>query len=433
MNPLYRNDRRGQHAPSWYAASVPPQPDRPPLRGRVTADVAILGAGYTGLWAALTLARAGRKVVVLDAHRVGFGASGRNGGQVHAGYNRAQSWLAQRLGETRARALWDLSETANQQVRTFCTTHAPEARYTPGIAHGEYTSRALDDARAEADFLARRYAYDTDTLDRTAFADLVRSPRYAGGSFDPSGGHLHPLAYAQALARAAEAHGVTIHETTEVTHISPQPGVIFKTPHGQLEAPEAILAGNGYLPGLMPAVNARVLPINSFIAATEPLPDSWHEVLARDIAVADSKFVVNYYRFTHDRRFLFGGRESYALAFPRDIETALKARMLHLFPQLAGTRIDHVWGGALGITTTRLPHVARVAPNILSGAGFSGQGVALSGMAGRVMAEALLGQSDGLTTLEALPVPPFPGGASLRAPILALAMTWFALRDRIGL
>ncbi len=225
---------------------------------------------------------------------------------------------------------------------------------------------------------------------------------------------------------------MVIHELSEVTAVVTRPRLTLTTKRGQVTAGHAIIAGNGYLPDILPQVNARVMPINSFIAATEPLPDRWQDVLAEDIAVSDSRFVVNYYRFSADRRFLFGGRESYSMGFPRDIATALVARMEKLFPQLAGVGIDHVWGGSLGITMSRLPHVARVAPNILSGAGFSGHGVALSGMAGRVMAEAVMGQENGLTTLEALPVPRFPGGTAFRAPLLTLAMTWYALRDRLG-
>jgi gamma-glutamylputrescine oxidase len=433
MNPLYRNDKRGEHAPSWYAASLPPEVARPELRGGHHADVAVIGAGYTGLWAALTLARAGRKVVVLEAHRTGFGASGRNGGQVQSGFNKPQSWLEERLGKTSARALWDMSEAAKDQLRDFCATHAPEAAFRAGLAHGEYGLADLDHARREGDHMARHYGQEIAIMDRAEFGALVRSPLYVGGSFDPSGGHLHPLAYARALARAAEAAGAIIHETTEVLSITPGAKIVLTTPKGQVTATHAIIAGNGYLPNILPAVNARVMPINSFIAATDPLPDRWQDILARDIAVSDSKFVVNYYRFSTDRRFLFGGRESYSIAFPRDIETALVARMLRLFPQLAGVGITHVWGGALGITMSRLPHVAQVAPNILSGAGFSGHGVALSGMAGRVMAEAVMGQEDGLSALSSLPVGRFPGGAGLRAPILTLAMTWFALRDRLGI
>jgi gamma-glutamylputrescine oxidase len=432
MNPLYRNDRRGEHAPSWYAASLPPEPERPALTGAVSADVVILGAGFTGLWAALTLARAGRRVIVLDAHRVGFGASGRNGGQVQSGFNKSQRWLEKHLGMGPARALWDLSETGKDQLRQFCDTHAPDAAYRPGVAHGEYSPLDLAEARFDADHMARHYDTPIEVMGRDAFAALVKSPLYVGGTLDRSAGHIQPLAYARALARAAEAAGAVIHELSEVTSVTTRPRLTLTTPRGQVTAGHAIIAGNGYLPNILPQVNARVMPINSFIAATDPIPDRWHDVLAEDIAVSDARFVVNYYRFSADRRFLFGGRESYSLGFPRDISTALVARMQRLFPQLAGVGISHVWGGSLGITMTRLPHVVQVAPNILSGAGFSGHGVALSGMAGRVMAEAVMGQENGLTTLAALPVPRFPGGTSLRAPLLTLAMTWYALRDRLG-
>lgn len=433
MNVLYRNDRPGEHAPSRYAASLPPEPDRPALHGDVTADVAILGAGFTGLWAALTLARAGRSVVVLDAHRVGFGASGRNGGQVNLGFNQSQQKLEAQLGEVRARALWDLAEEARRQVRDFCAAHAPEAAYRAGAAFAEYAPSAMAELEAEAAFLETRYGIKLDVMDRAAFSDLVKSPLYAGGLLDKGGGHLHPLAYARALAREAERAGATIHELSEVTEVTDGRHVVLKTKTGQVTAGHAIIAGNGYLPDILPAVNTRVMPINSFIAATEPLPERWQDVLAEDICVADSKFVVNYYRFSEDKRFLFGGRESYGIGFPADISTALIARMERLFPQLKGVGISHVWGGSLGITMTRLPFVARVGTNILSGAGFSGHGVALSGMAGRVMAEAVMGQDDGLTTFETLPVPQFPGGTALRAPLLTLAMTWYALRDRVGI
>lgn len=433
MNPLYRNDRLGQHAPSSYLASLPPPPERPKYQGHISADVAVIGAGFTGLWAALTLARAGRRVVVLDAHRVGFGASGRNGGQVHSGFNKSQDWLEQKLGQTRAHALWDISQEAKAQLRNFCKDHAPEAKYKSGIAHGEYKQADLAHARAEAEHLAERYGHHTKVMEREAFTTLVKSPLYVGGTMDASGGHLQPLAYALALAREAEAAGALIFEQSEVTDVQMGSKLRLMTRGGSVSAGHVIVAGNGYLPDILPQVNTKVLPINSFIAAAEPLPDRWRDVLAEDIAVSDSKFVVNYYRFDDEKRFLFGGRESYSIGFPRDISSALIARMEHLFPQLKGVAVDHVWGGSLAVTVTRLPHVARIAPNVLSGAGFSGHGVALSGMAGRVMAEAVLGQEEGLATFDALPVPTFPGGDTFRSPMLTLAMTWFALRDRLGI
>ena len=431
MNPLHRNDRPGTYPPSWYAASATPAPPRPPLLGAVRADVAILGAGYTGLWAAKTLAAAGLRVVVVEAHRVGWGASGRNGGQMHSGFNWDQQTLEARIGPAAARRAWDIAEEGKAQVRDFCATEAPEAGYLPGMAHGAYTAAELAEGRAGIDHLARVYGYDQIEV-VPDFRALVRSASYKGGWIDHGGGHLHPLRYALALARVAESAGAVIHEGSEVTAIDKGAQVTLRTAQGAVTADHAIIAGNGYLPLIEGALAARIMPINSFIAATEPLPDRWQEVLAQDIAVSDSKFVVNYYRFSQDRRFLFGGRESYGLGFPRDIKGPLVARMLRLFPQLAGVRIDHVWGGTLGITMTRLPHLTRLAPNILAAGGYSGHGVPLAGIAGRAVAEAILGQAGRFDALSLFPAPRFPGGGALRGPINTLAMTWYGLRDRLG-
>ncbi len=434
MNPLYRNDRPGQYPPSWYTASADLPPERPPLNGDTHADLAILGAGYTGLWAALTAARAGLRVIVLDAHRAGFGASGRNGGQVGTGYNRDQRELEARMGPGPAHAVWDIAEEAKTQLRAFCANHAPEARYLPGVAQATYSAAETRALHAGADHLRRTYGYDAiEPLDRDTFRALVKSPAYAGGALDRGAGHVHPLRYALALARAAEAAGALIHEGSEVTRIDTGTPARLVTAKGAVTADHVILAGNGYLPDIAAPVNARVMPINSFIAATEPLGDRWQDILAQDIAVADSKFVVNYFRLSEDRRFLFGGRESYSIAFPRDVAGALVARMTAMFPQLAGVRIDHVWGGTLGITMTRLPWFARLSPTVMTGAGFSGHGVALAGMAGRVMAEAAIGQAGRFDAMALLPSARFPGGTALRAPLLTLAMTWYALRDRLGL
>jgi gamma-glutamylputrescine oxidase len=434
MNPLFRNDPQGEYPDSWYVASSDIPPPRPALAGDAEADVAILGAGYTGLSAALTLARRGYRVKVLEAHRAGFGASGRNGGQVGTGFNKSQRWLEAKVGNNRAHALWDMAEAAKAQVRDWSAELAPDARYTPGVAHGEYSAAEARAVREEVEHLAARYGYEAiEVLSEDALREIVRTPLYRGGILDMGAGHLHPMRYALGLARAAEAAGATICEHSDVTRIEHGARVTFHTPQGRLRAAHAILAGNGYLPLLDRAVASHVMPINSFIAATEPLGDRASAILSRDIAVADSKFVVNYYRMTEDHRFLFGGRESYTLGFPADIVTALRHRMETLFPQLKGVRIDHVWGGTLAITMSRLPFVARVAPNMLNASGFSGHGVALSGFAGRVMAEAIAGQSERFDVLADLPIPPFPGGPAFRAPLLTLAMTWFSLRDRLGI
>ncbi|ARO13899.1 gamma-glutamylputrescine oxidase [Ketogulonicigenium robustum] len=434
MNPLYRNDRPGEYPASWYAASTTLPPPRVQLHGDHRVDACVIGAGYTGLWAAKTLAERGLRVIVLDAHRAGFGASGRNGGQVGTGYNKGQIWLENRLGETRARALWDIAEDAKAQLVNFCTTSAPEARYRPGVAHGEYSATEGRDVQAETEFLHKRYGYDKIvSLDQAGFQALVKSPLYKAGQLDRGAGHIHPLRYALALANAAEAAGAVIFEQSEAISVTEGAPAVVKTPLGSVTADWVVVAGNGYLPNIVPKVPAHVMPINSFIGATEPLGPLAQQVLAEDIAVADSKFVVNYYRLSEDGRFLFGGRESYSMGFPKDIGTALQARMVSLFPQLKDVRIDHIWGGTLAITMSRLPYVTRVGSNIMSASGYSGHGVALAGMAGRVMAEAILGQAERFDVMGTLPVSAFPGGSSLRAPLLTLAMTWFALRDRLGI
>ena len=434
MNPLYRNDRPGQFPKSWYAATADIPPERPALYGQTTADVCVIGAGFTGLSAARHLAQKGLDVVVLDAHRVGFGASGRNGGQVCSGYNAEQETLEKKLGRDNAMALWALAEEAKADLRQICAEHVPEANYTPGVAHGYYSKGEADAYNRSADHLNDVYGYNQiEKFDPDAMRQLVKSPLYQGGMLDMGAGHIHPLRYALGLARLAENAGARLYERSEVHHIAHGDHVEVRTDKGVVKARHVILAGNGYLPNLERKVAAKVMPMNSFICATEPLGDRAAEVLARDIAVSDSKFVVNYYRMSEDKRFLFGGRESYSIGFPKDISTALVARMTTLFPQLTGVKLDYVWGGTLGITMTRLPALQTVAPNILSGAGFSGHGVALSGLAGKVMAEAIAGQAGRFDTLAALNVPNFPGGSAFRAPLLTLAMTWYALRDRLGI
>ncbi|MEM6276633.1 MAG: FAD-binding oxidoreductase [Pseudomonadota bacterium] len=429
MNPLFRNDKPGQFPASWYAVTSKPPPQREALKGAQRADVAILGAGYTGLTAALELARKGLSVTVVEAHRAGFGASGRNGGQVGSGYNLSQSTLEKELGEGPARALWDLSMDAKAMVKDFCADHAPDARFTPGVAHGAWSHRDFAELRDDADHLSQAYGCDLEVLEGDAFRNLVRSPVYAGGTLDRDAGHVHPLRYCLALAREAEAAGARIFEGSPVTEV--RKGRLV-TAQGQIQADHVILAGNGYMPALSVPYAARVCPINSFIAATEPLKDPG-AILAKDIAVADDRFVVNYFRLSEDGRLLFGGRENYGIGFPKDITTRLRQRMLHIFPQLANAQLDYVWGGTLGITTRRVPLVRQLEPGLWAAGGFSGHGVALTAIAGRCLAEAVTHDTSKFDVLSKLPCPPFPGGSHLRAPLLTLAMTWYALRDKLGI
>ncbi len=433
MSPLYRNDRRGAFPPSWYAATTPLPDQRPALTGDHRTDVAIVGAGFTGLHAALELRKRGLSVVVLDAHRAGWGASGRNGGQVGSDYNKGPVWLEKRVGRDSAQRLLSLAHEATDMVAGFCADHAPEARFLNGIAHGVYSAADVELDRRELEHMDRYYPdHRTEVLDQEAFRALVQSPLYEGGTINRRAGHVHPLRYVLALAREAEAAGAAIYEMSEVLRIDHGPQPVLHCTNGRVVADHVILAGNGYLRGLEPQVDARVMPVNSFIGATEPLGDLAAEVLSQDIAACDSSHVVNYFRLTEDRRLLFGGRANYSLQFPTDMGGELHRRMGEMFPQIAHVPFTHVWGGTLGVTMNRLPVVRRIAANVVSASGYSGHGVAIAGLAGKVMAEAVAGQAERFDTLSALPTQIFPLGRHAQGPLLTLAMAWFTLRDKLG-
>ena len=435
MNLLHANDRAGEYPPSWYAATAVVMPDLPALQGEVRADVCVVGAGYTGLSAALHLAKAGLRVVVLEAQRVGFGASGRNGGQVGSGQRLHQDELERAAGHDAAHALWDMAEEAKALVADLIEAHAMEGvDPRPGVVTACYGKGEVEATHAYAEKLARDYGYDQwEALDWEGMRDLIGSRAFQGGGIDWGAGHIHPLNFSLGLAKAAMIAGVVIHEASEATRIDHGGKPVVQTAQGRVVCDHVILACNGYLSGLAPEVEARVMPINNFIIATEPLGDRAADMLSQPVAVADTKFVVNYWRLSGDGRLLFGGGETYGYRFPKDIAGLVRKPMLAIYPQLKGVRIDHAWGGTLAITMTRMPCFRRVAGNVMAASACSGHGVALSTLAGKLMAQAVQGQAEGFDLMASLPQPRFPGGVAGRWPLLVLAMTWYGLRDRLGI
>ncbi|WP_324755056.1 FAD-binding oxidoreductase [Roseovarius sp. Pro17] len=433
LNLLHANDRAGEYPASWYAATADTFPEYAPLTGEMRADVVVVGAGYTGLSAALHLAEAGMDVALIEAQRVGFGASGRNGGQLGSGQRMDQQGLERLMGDADAAKLWELAEDAKALVKSLITKHNIDCHLKPGIAEACFSAGEVAHEHTYADHLAQRYGYDQlQKLDREQMQALCPSPAYHGGVLDMGAAHLHPLRYALGLARAAKAAGVRIYERSEVTGIDEGARALVHTTTGRISADHVILACNGYLGGLNGKVASRVMPINNFIAATKPLGEDAARVLTQDVAIADTKFVVNYFRLSHDKRLLFGGGESYGYRFPADIEALVRKPMTQIFPHLRDVQIDYAWGGTLAITIKRMPYLARIAPNILSASGYSGHGVGSATHAGKLMADAVAGQAAGFDTMASVPATPFPGGAALRTPLLILAMTWYSLRDRLG-
>ena len=430
---LTANDRPGEYPGSYYAATATPPGPYPAAEGEISCDICIIGGGFTGLSAALHAAEAGLDVVLVEAQRVGFGASGRNGGQVHGGQHKGQDALETMVGRPRARILWDLALEAVDLTLDLAARHAPDAGYVAGIIEADHKARFVRHSHAYARKLREEYGYDKiRPLEQEEIRQLVGSKAYFGGTEDMGGGHLHPLRYAFGLARAAVSSGVRIFETSRVNGVKNGDPVEILTGSARIRAGHVLWACNGYLGKAQPEVAARVMPINNFIAATEPLDEATARGLIRENhAVADSKFVINYYRLSEGRRMLFGGGESYGYRFPADIASLVRKPMEQIYPQLKGVKIDYAWGGTLGITLKRLPHFARLAPNVLTASGYSGHGVALATLGGKLAAEAMAGQAGRFDIMAELPSPRFPGGAALRTPLLVLAMVWYALRDRL--
>ena len=432
MDLLTANDKQGRYPNSYYAKNANHILELPSLFSDIEVDVCVVGAGFTGLSAALHLAQSGYSVAIIEAQRIGFGASGRNGGQVSGGQRMDQEGLESMLGDEHARALWDISQQSVDLVREL-SADMNDCGVVDGIIHTAHRERYVSEEHAYTDHLCDKYGYGKiRNLSREETRDLVNSPAYYGGTLDMGAGHIDPLRYAFGLARKCVDLGVMIYEQSRVIDVQSGDPALVKTEGGLVRAKFVVLACNGYLGRLNHRVAARVMPINNFIIATEPMSESAQEALIKNNhAVADSKFVVNYFRFSPDRRLLFGGSESYGYKFPGDITAVVRKPMLQIYPQLKDTRIDYAWGGTLGITMNRMPHFECMEGNILSASGYSGHGVAMATMGGKMAADAIRGQAEQFDFMASVPTPRFPGGMMLRSPMLVLAMLWYSMRDRL--
>lgn len=417
---------------SWYQDSVGERPEYPGLDGSVTADVAIIGGGFTGLQAAYNLARLGVSVVLIEGSRFGDGASGRNGGQLGTGQRAWPGELEAELGFERSKALFDMAENAKRYLIDFAEQHGIDIEYMPGQLNVAHKRGWESDYRHDAEIMAVRYGYPhISFMDREETHERVGSTRYHYGVRDTGTGHIHPLKLLVGLARVAAEAGAKIHEMTPASDIRQASGKTFiDTPKGTITADRVLIATNAYIGNLEPVTASHVMPIRSFIGATVPLT-KFPQVLRGSEAVADSRFVVRYFRKSRDGRLLFGGREAYTADSPRDISSHIRRQIAEIYPDLKDIEITHGWGGSVGITLPRKPFARDVMPGVTSLAGYSGHGVMLSNYSGKMYADTVAGNARELDVLKDLKIPPFPGGASLRKPLLFLALTWYALRDRL--
>ncbi|WP_332545041.1 MULTISPECIES: NAD(P)/FAD-dependent oxidoreductase [Pseudomonas] len=426
-----------QHASSYYRASVGPMPEHPQLSSDLSADVCVIGGGFTGVNTAIELAQRGLSVILLEARRIGWGASGRNGGQLIRGIGHDVEGFARYVGQDGVKYLQRAGIESVEVVANRIKEHGIDCDLRWGFCELANTPAQFAAFRAEQEHLATLdYRHETQLIGPERMGEVVNSKLYAGGLIDRGSGHLHPLNLVLGEAQVAASLGVQIFEHSPVIEINHGATVHVRCAQGSVRAGSLVLACNAHLEELEPRLSGKVLPAGSYIIATEQLSAAQAEALIpQNLALCDQKVGLDYYRLTADRRLLFGGACHYSGRDPLDIAAYMRPKMLKVFPQLADTRVEFQWGGKIGITANRFPQVGRLSqhPNVFYAQGYSGHGLNVTHWTARLLAEAIhAGHSYGVDVFSAVPHMTFPGGKALRSPLLALGMMWYRLREVLG-
>lgn len=418
---------------SYYAASANPTPMRSELNESIETDVCVIGAGYTGLSTAISLLEYGFRVVVLEAAKVGFGASGRNGGQIVNSYSRDIDAVEKSTTTDQARLIGAMAFEGGRIIRERVSRYAIDCDLKNGGVFAAFNNKQMRHLQAQK-ALWERYGYtQLQMLDHDGIRKVVACERYVGGMLDQGGGHIHPLNLALGEAAAVESLGGQIFEQSAAIRIERGSQPRVHTQHGNVKAQFVVVAGNAYLGGLVPELAAKSMPCGTQVIATEPLdPDLAHRLLPQDHCVEDCNYLLDYFRLSADKRLIYGGGVVYGARDPADIDSIIRPKMLKTFPELRGVKTEFAWTGNFLMTLSRLPQVGRLDGNLYYSQGCSGHGVTYTHLAGKVLAEALRGQAERFDAFASLPHYPFPGGQKFSAPLSALGATYYSLRDRLG-
>jgi gamma-glutamylputrescine oxidase len=421
------------HAPSYYAHSANPSARRPPLQGSTEADVCIVGAGYTGLSAAITLAEAGMSVVVLEQACVGWGASGRNGGQIVHSFSRDIDVIERSYGKAVAEPLAGMMFEGAQVIRDRVAKYNIDCDLKDGGIFSAISPRKVKGLEHQKKLWERLGHPGLTLVDSPAdVRNFVNTDRYSALLIDPTGGHFHPLNLALGEAAALESLGGTIYENCAVVKIERGEPATVRTAHGNVRARYVIVACNAYIGDLEPKLAAKSMPCGTQIITTEPLGALADDLIPSDHCVEDNNFLLDYFRLTADKRLLFGGGVVYGARDPKEVTSLIRPQMEKVFPQLKGVGVDFGWTGNFLLTLSRMPQVGTLATNIYYSQGCSGHGITFTHLIGRVLAEALIGEASRFGAFSRLPHHPFPGGRLLRVPFTAMGALWYQMRDRLG-
>ena len=424
------------HISSYYAATAHAAPERPELAGTVDCDVCVIGGGIAGCSTALHLAERGYRVVMLEAHRIGWGASGRSGAQALFGVASGHAKLTRLIGAGDARRVWDITLEGLSLIRELIAKHHIDCDWVDGhmqVAikprHDAEIRADIESLHAELDYRSVRY------MPRDEVRAIVPSDKYISALYDSNCGHLHPLNYTLGLAAAAERSSARIFENSRAlswTDGGASGTAVVRTAQGEVRAKQVVLCGNVYLGQTAPELFSKIMAVATYIVATEPLGAERAASLVKNNAgVVDSNWVVDYFRRAADHRLLFGGRANYSGLSQFDAPEATRQRMIEVFPQLRDVKLDFAWGGEVDITLNRAPHFGRLSPNVYFLQGFSGHGLVLTGIAGKLVAEAISGTAERFDVFARIPHQGFPGGMLMRRPALVLAMMYYRLRDML--
>ncbi|WP_299344801.1 FAD-binding oxidoreductase [uncultured Maritalea sp.] len=423
-----------EHVNSYYAASANPAPNRPALVGEFQTDICVVGAGYSGLSTALHLLERGYKVAVVEGAKVGWGASGRNGGQIVNGLNASLDTIQKRYGDEFAGFVGGLVTEGGKIIRERISTYDIKCDLKEKNVFAAFTQKQMRELEAKKALWSKHGMNDHEMLDKAQIATYVKTDAYVGGLVDHSGGHMHPLNLALGEAAAIEKLGGKIFEMSRV--ISTQKAdadQLVLTDQGQIRCKTIVFCGNAYLGDASRKLKSRVMPVSTQIMATEPLSDDIaNGILPTDTCVEDVRYILDYYRLSADKRLLFGGGTVYGGADPRDIKAKLKRNMDKVFPQLKDVKIDYAWSGNFALSFSRVPQMGRIGDNTYFAHGYSGHGVTGSHTFGRILSEAIDGDLTRFDVFANVPWFPFPGGRMLRVPYSVMGSWWYGLRDRLG-
>ncbi len=425
----------GSHVESYYAASANPSPPRPELTGGNEIDICVIGAGYSGLSTGLHLVEKGYKVAIIEGARVGWGASGRNGGQIVNGLNASLQTIRKRYGQDTATFVAGLVQEGGEIIRERVRTYGIDCDLKELNIFAGLTSAHMRELEDRMKLWASYGIQNQQMLDKDQLRDHVNSDLYEGGLIDYTGGHMHPLNLALGEAAAFEKLGGKIFEMSPALHVDTQAvRPVITTPKGAMTCNILVLCGNAYLGDVVPTLTSRIMPVSTQVMATEPLGgDRAHSLIPQDACVEDLRYILDYYRLSGDKRLLFGGGTVYGGSDPRDIQAKLRPNMLKVFPQLKDVRIDYAWSGNFALSFSRVPQMGRIGDSVYFAHGYSGHGVTGSHTFGRILSEVIDGDRSRFDVFAKVPWYPFPGGRMFRVPYSVVGSWWYALRDRLGL